>query len=135
MTVVGLVLATHSGLAGELVRTAEMILGPLSRVAVVHIGRGEGPDEIRKRFQRAIEEAGRDGDGVLVLTDMFGGTPSNIGFSFLEQGVVDVLSGVNLPMLLRASQERPGRSLGELAVLLRDCGQQSILLASDILAR
>lgn len=132
---VGLVIATHCGLAGELVRTAEMILGPLPFVAAVEILRGDGPDEIRQRFQRAIEVVGQKGDGVLVMTDMFGGTPSNIGFSFLEQGLVDVLSGVNLPMLLRASQERTGRSLNELAILLRDYGQQSILLASEILAK
>jgi PTS system mannose-specific IIA component len=133
--VVGLVIATHCGLAAELVRTAEMILGSLPCVTVVHIARGDGPEEIRQRFRRAIDEAGRDGDGVLVLTDMFGGTPSNIGFSFLGQESVDVLSGVNLPMLLRASQERNGRSLAELALLLKDYGQQSIMLASDILTK
>ncbi len=132
---IGLVIATHCGLAGELVRTAEMILGPLPSVSIVEILRGDGPDEIRQRFQRAIDSAGHDGEGVLIMTDMFGGTPSNIGFSFLEQGIVDVLSGVNLPMLLRASQERNGRSLNELALLLRDYGQQSILLASEILAK
>lgn len=132
---VGIVVATHCGLAGELVKTAEMILGSMPFVVAVEILREDGPDEIRQRFRRAIEKVGRDGEGVLVMTDMFGGTPSNIGFSFLEQGVVDVLSGVNLPMLLRASQERGGRSLSELALLLRDYGQQSILLASDILAK
>jgi PTS system mannose-specific IIA component len=133
--VIGLVIATHCGLAGELVRTAEMILGSLPSVSAVEILRGDGPDDIRQRFQNAIASVGQDGDGVLVMTDMFGGTPSNIGFSFLEQGIVDVLSGVNLPMLLRASQERSGRSLNELALLLRDYGQQSILLASEILAK
>lgn len=132
---VGLVIATHCGLSGELVRTAEMIIGPLTKVAAIGISRQDGPEEIRQRFRGAIDEVGKDGDGVLVLTDMFGGTPSNIGFSFLEQGQVDVLSGVNLPMLLRASQERNGRSLAELALLLKDYGQQSILLASDILAK
>lgn len=132
---IGLVIATHGGLAGELVRTAEMILGSLPFVSAVEILRGDGPDEIRQRFQNTIDSVGQDGDGVLVMTDMFGGTPSNIGFSFLEQGIVDVLSGVNLPMLLRASQERNGRSLNELALLLRDYGQQSILLASEILAK
>lgn len=130
---VGLVIATHCGLAGELVKTAEMIIGSMPLVAAVSITREDGPEEIRQRFRRAIDEVGQDGDGVLVLTDMFGGTPSNIGFSFLDQGLVDVLSGVNLPMVLRASQERKGRCLGELALLLRDYGQHSILLASDIL--
>lgn len=133
MPVVGLVIATHCGLAGELVKTAEMIIGSMPLVAAVSIRREDGPEEIRQRFRRAIDEVGQDGDGVLVLTDMFGGTPSNIGFSFLDQGLVDVLSGVNLPMVLRASQERKGRCLGELALLLRDYGQHSILLASGIL--
>lgn len=132
---VGLVVATHCSLAGELVKTAEMILGPLPMVAAVEILHGQGPDEIRQGFSHAIDKVGIDGDGVLILTDMFGGTPSNIGFSFLEQGLVDVLSGVNLPMLLRASQERSGRTMSDLAVLLRDYGQQSILLASDILSK
>ncbi|ABA89175.1 phosphotransferase system, mannose-type, protein IIA [Syntrophotalea carbinolica DSM 2380] len=132
---VGLVVATHCSLAGELVKTAEMILGPLPMVASVEIRHGQGADEIRQGFSHAIDKVGIDGDGVLILTDMFGGTPSNIGFSFLEQGLVDVLSGVNLPMLLRASQERSGRTMSDLAVLLRDYGQQSILLASDILSK
>lgn len=132
---VGLIVATHGGLAGELIRAAEMILGPLPLIVAVEVSRHHGPDEIRGHFCDAIEAVGKDGDGVLVMTDMFGGTPSNIAFSFLEQGQVDVLSGVNLPMLLRATQERGSRPLPELALLMRDYGQESILLASDILAK
>jgi PTS system mannose-specific IIA component len=132
---IGLVIATHCSLAGELLHTAEMIVGPLRQVETVGIHRHDSPDEIRRRFDHAIMAAGRNGIGVLVLTDMFGGTPSNIGYSFLEPEHVEVLTGVNLPILLKAVQEREGCSLAELAVLLKSYGQESILLASEVLAK
>jgi PTS system mannose-specific IIA component len=135
MPVVGLVIATHCSLAKELLHTAEMIIGPLRQVKTVGIHRHDSPEEIRRRFDQAIMAAGQDGAGVLVMTDMFGGTPSNIGYSFLEPEQVEVLTGVNLPMLLKAVQERECRSMAELAVLLKSYGQESILLASEILAK
>ena len=84
---------------------------------------------------KAVAEAGQDGHGVLILTDMFGGTPSNIGYAFLEPQRVEVLTGVNLAMLLKAASERSSQSLAQLAVTTKEYGQQSILLASEILTR
>lgn len=132
---IGLVVAAHADLAGELLRTAEMIIGPLPRVATIGICREDSPEEVRARFAKAVAEAGQDGQGVLILTDMFGGTPSNIGYAFLEPQRVEVLTGVNLAMLLKAASERSSQSLAQLAVTTKEYGQQSILLASEILTR
>jgi PTS system mannose-specific IIA component len=98
----------------------------------VSIDINQNVDKLRERVATGIKKAGRD-DGVLILTDMFGGTPSNISFSFLEAGRIEVLSGVNLPILVQALNSRSKMGLSELAAGLETFGRKSITLASGIL--
>lgn len=130
---VGIVIATHADMACSLVNAAEMILGPLTRVQAVGITREDGLEAIRARFARAVEEV-RGPEGVLILTDLFGGTPSNVGLSFLEPGRVEMLTGVNLPMLLKALNNRSGQSLDEVAAGLKSFAREAILVVSEALA-
>ena len=130
---IGLVVATHSRLAEEFIAACEMIIGPLKNVRPVCIRPEEGVETIRLDFVQALQEVGRDGEGTIIMTDMFGGTPANISLSFLEPGKVEVLTGVNLPMLLKFFNSQEALSLAELAAILKAYGQQSISLASDFL--
>lgn len=131
---VGLVIATHSNLAEEFIRAAEMIIGPVKNVRAVCIWQEDSVETIRERIDEAIETVGGDGDGVLIMTDMFGGTPANIAISFLEREKVDVLTGVNLPMIIKLLNSQESVSFHELGAMLRAYGQQSIYLASDMLS-
>ena len=97
---IGVVVVTHGQLATELVNAAEMIVGDLPRFAAVSIGWHEDVNDARDDIAQAIERVRGDA-GVLLLTDMFGGTPSNLGMTFLEANRVEVITGVNLPMLLK----------------------------------
>ncbi len=130
---IGLVIATHSRLAEEFVRASEMIIGPLQNTRSVCITPDDGVEKIRNDISTAIEEVGAEGEGVIILTDMFGGTPSNIGLSFLDPQRVEVLTGVNLPMVLKFFNSREDLPLDQLAGLLKAYGQQSISLASELL--
>src|SRR5690349_24642237 len=94
------VIVTHGHLAGELLAAAEMIVGPISHIAAVSIGWHDDVDAARDEVQRAITRVSQGG-GVLLLTDMFGGTPTNIASMFLEEGVIEAVIGVNLPMVLK----------------------------------
>lgn len=132
---IGLVVATHACLAEELLRAGEMIIGPLQQVRAVSICREDGVEEVRQRLAQTISEVGSDGEGVLIMTDMFGGTPANISLSFLETEQVEVLTGVNLPMVLKFFNSRDGLVLADLAAMLKAYGQQGITLASEILRR
>ena len=130
---IGLVIATHARLGEELVAAASMIIGPSSRVRAVSIQPGDGVEEIRTKLGKAMAEVNTEGDGVIVMTDMFGGTPSNISLAFLDSGKVEVLTGVNLPMVLKFFNAQDRLSLDELAALLKAYGQQGISQASDFL--
>lgn len=130
---IGIVIATHSNMAQGLVSAAEMILGSLAGVKAISIGQNDGPEDIRRYFTAALDELDLAGDGVLILTDMFGGTPSNIGLSFMSNARVEVLSGVSLPMLLKACNARNELSLEALAVEVKEYALKSILLASQLL--
>lgn len=132
---IGLVIATHSRLAEEFIRASEMIIGPAQNARSVCISREDSVDEIRIRLEQAISEVGGDGEGVLIMTDMFGGTPSNISLSFLSSEKIEVLTGVNLPMVLKFFNSQEGIALDELAGMLKAYGSQSISLASDFLNR
>ncbi len=126
------VIVTHGHLAGELLAAAEMIVGPISYIAAVSIGWHDDVDTARSEVERAIKSVSQ-GAGVLLMTDMFGGTPTNIASMFLEAGSVEVITGVNLPMIIKlAAQEEKG-SLAELARQLCDVGRQGIYVASDLL--
>jgi len=132
---IGLVIATHSRLAEEFLNAAEMIIGPLRGVRTVCIRTEDNVEQIRENITRAMEEAGADGEGVVIMTDMFGGTPANISLSFLDPQRIEVLTGVNLPMILKFFNTQEGLSLSELAGMLKAYGQQSISLASEFLQK
>jgi len=130
---IGLVVATHSRLAAELLNAAEMIIGPCLNARAVAILKEQGVEEIRSEIEAAVASVSADGDGVVIMTDMFGGTPSNVSLSFLEPGKVEIVTGVNLPMVIKFFNSQESLSLAELAALLKAYGQQSITLASDFL--
>lgn len=127
------VIVTHGHLAGELLAAAEMIFGPISHIAAVSIGWHDDVDAARDEVQRAINRV-TQGAGVLLLTDMFGGTPTNIASMFLEEGVVEVVTGVNLPMVIKLASSTGEDSLAEIARKICDQGRQGIYLAGALLA-
>lgn len=128
---VGLVLAAHAGLAAELLNAAEMIVGPLEKVAAVAVNGTDTVNDIRDAMAQAIQDVG--GSGVIVMTDMFGGTPSNMSLSFLQDGEVEVLTGMNLPMLIKFASDRKRLSVADLAAQLKACGRESISVPADYL--
>ncbi len=128
---VGLVLVAHAGLAREMLTAAEMIVGKMGLAEAVGISPDDTVDSIRKNVTEAIKKVA--GDGVIIMTDMFGGTPSNMSLSFLKENIVEVLTGVNLPMLLKFATEREKSDVADLARMLKTCGQESILVAGDYL--
>jgi len=131
---VGVVVVTHCRLAEELISAAELIVGPMKGFDGISIDPGNNPDEIRERIAAAIRKVDR-GSGVLILTDMFGGTPSTISFSFLQNDRIEVVTGVNLPMLLKLSTHDSDMTLGELAQYIKSYGQRNINIASEILKK
>jgi PTS system mannose-specific IIA component len=133
---IGLVIATHGRLGEELLKTAELIIGPVDNCRTVPVELDLSPDALKSQMEKAIKTQDQ-GQGVLILTDMFGGTPSNISLSFLREDQVDVLSGANLPMLLRACQQRekPEMTLRTLALDSRDYARKGINMAGDMLGK
>jgi len=130
---VGLVIAAHARLAEELLATAEQIVGPLAMTATCSIEPDASPGEIREQMRRAVA-AVDSGDGVLVLADLFGGTPCNQGLILTRERRVEVLTGINLPMILKANSLRTEPlSLSELAYALTRYGQKNITCASALL--
>jgi PTS system mannose-specific IIA component len=128
---VGLVVATHGQLAAELLRTAESIVGQVPCATAVSIDSATSVEEARARLATAIHRVGADGEGVLVLTDMFGGTPANLALTFLDEQI-EVVTGVNLPMLMKLASSR-GSGLAAAAELATVQGQKNITLASALL--
>ncbi len=128
---IGLVLVTHAGLASELLAAAEMVVGPFELAEAVGIRPGDAVEFIRKSIEEAINRV--NADGVVVMTDMFGGTPANMSLSFLEENRVEVLTGVNLPMLIKFSSDRNKTNITDLAAQLKLCGRESISVAGDYL--
>jgi PTS system mannose-specific IIA component len=130
---IGALVVSHGHLAQELVAAAEMIVGEIAHVQAVSIGWHDDVNEASKEIERRIAEVD-SGSGVLILTDMFGGTPSNIAFSFHEPGKVDVVTGVNLPMLIKITSQKEGDTLEALARSVREQGRSSISTASEFLS-
>ncbi|GAO03405.1 PTS sugar transporter subunit IIA [Anaeromyxobacter sp. PSR-1] len=129
---VGLVVATHGRLAEELLLTAEGIVGRLERCEAVSIVAGASMDEAREHIAQAVKRVDQ-GDGVLVLTDMFGGTPANLALTFLGDKL-EVVTGVNLPMIMKLATARgEDVSLHSVAELVTAYGQKNITLASELL--
>jgi PTS system mannose-specific IIA component len=129
---VGVVVVTHGQLATELLNAAETIVGDLPRFAAVSIGWHEDMRVARSAIERAIARVDAGG-GLLLLTDMFGGTPANLGLSFLEAGRVEVVTGVNLPMLIALARATDTTDVLALARQLCEQGRTAIRVASDLL--
>ncbi len=129
----GIVIATHSQLGKALIESAESILGKKPEAVVsVSIDLTQNPEKLLEKMAREIESVNQN-QGILILTDMFGGTPSNLSYSFLEEGQIEVLTGVNLPILIKALNIRDEMNLDQIAKSLEEFGKKSISLASGIL--
>ena len=129
----GIVIVTHTGLGDALIEAAECVLGePLKATKAVSVDLKERAETLREKIGACIQEVDQ-GDGVIILTDMFGGTPSNLSLSFLEEGTIDILTGVNLPILIRAEKMRKENDLNQLAENVQAYGKKSISLASSVL--
>jgi len=130
---IGIVIVTHAQLGHALLETSEAILGEkIQNSAAVSINLTDDVDNLRTLIDKAVKKV-KSENGVLILTDMFGGTPSNLSYSFLEDGKIEVLSGVNLPIVLKAINLRKKLTLPEMAIKLEEQGKKSISLASSIL--
>ncbi|HXK11376.1 MAG TPA: PTS sugar transporter [Vicinamibacteria bacterium] len=128
---IGIVVVTHGRIAEELVTTARTIVGDLPRIAAVSIGWSDDPAAANAAIERGVLETG--GGETLVLTDMFGGTPTNLSLPYLSERV-EIVTGVNLPMVIKASALREG-SLVEVARAVREQGKGAIYVASEVLAK
>ncbi|RLB89843.1 MAG: PTS fructose transporter subunit IIA [Deltaproteobacteria bacterium] len=129
----GILVVTHANLASTLIETLEFILGKeQENLLPISIDIKEDPDKLRKKIKQGISKVMSD-NGVLIFTDMFGGTPSNLAYSFLEEGKIEVISGVNLPLLLKAVTARKKMNMEALTASLIEHGRRSISLASGIL--
>jgi PTS system mannose-specific IIA component len=129
---IGVVVVTHGVLATELLNAAETIVGDLPQFTAVSIGWHDDVSVATTAMSRAIERVDR-GRGVLLLTDMFGGTPANLSMTFLEPDKVEVVTGVNLPMLIKLARIQSEHDLAALARLVCDDGRAAIRVASDLL--
>ncbi len=130
---IGLVLVTHGRLAAEFVAALEHVVGPQRNCAAVCIG---PEDDMERRRQEILDTVAAvdEGDGVILLTDMFGGTPSNLAISILDKARVEVIAGVNLPMLIKLASLRDGEPIGTLVVKAQEAGRKYIAVASRMLA-
>jgi PTS system mannose-specific IIA component len=133
MPLVGGVVVTHGNLAAELVSAAETIVGDIRHITAVSIGWHDEVDTAREEIGRAIKRVDA-GAGVLVLTDMFGGTPTNLACTFLGEAPIEVVTGVNLPMIIKLAEQQSDEPLVLVAKRVRDQGQKNIYLASEVLA-
>jgi mannose PTS system EIIA component len=129
---IGIVVVAHFNLAREMVAATELIVGEQAQFEYVDIFPDEQVDSIKKKLTEAVKSTD-SGEGVVILTDMFGGTPSNISLSFLEEGRVEVVTGTNLPMLIKLVTYRQGKSLTDLASFITSYGKKNIYLATDVL--
>jgi len=130
---IGLVIVTHGKLAVELRRATEHVVGPQEQLETVCIDPDDDMERRRDDIRAAVKRV-EAGKGVILLTDMFGGTPSNLAISMLNEGHVEVLAGVNLPMLIKLAEARRTASLDEAALMAKEAGQRYIAIASKILA-
>jgi PTS system mannose-specific IIA component len=130
---IGVVVVTHGQLATELVNAAETIVGDLPQFAAVSIGWHEDVQDARDDIQAAIARVKSGSDGVLIATDMFGGTPCNLAMTFLARDQIEVVTGVNLPMLIKAGSLHETGTLAEVARQLSEHGRSAIWVATDLL--
>ncbi|MCX5847612.1 MAG: PTS sugar transporter subunit IIA [Deltaproteobacteria bacterium] len=131
---IGVIITTHGNLGSELIKAAELIKGKLEGVSYISVDQTNGMEEIKKRISSSIKKL-EQGQGVLILTDLFGGTPSNISLSFLKEGKLEVVTGVNLPMLLKLYDKRQEMNLKDFALYIKEYGKKNIYLASEVLSK
>jgi PTS system mannose-specific IIA component len=132
---IGVVIVTHCRLAEELICAAQLVVGEeLKQFQAVSVEPKDGSEAIREKILTVIRKVD-SGKGVLILTDMYGGTPSNISLSFLEDKKIEVITGVNLPMLLKLATYQEKFDLEQLASFITDYGQKNINLASEVLKK
>ncbi|RXD06851.1 PTS sugar transporter subunit IIA [Sphingomonas sp. UV9] len=129
---IGLVLVTHGRLAEEFVRAMIHVVGPQERVAPIAIGPDDDMEERRADIAAAIQQVDV-GRGVIVLTDLFGGTPSNLAISLMERGRIEVIAGMNLPMLIRLGSARKSMTVVAAVAAAREAGRKYISVASEVL--
>lgn len=130
---IGLVVVTHGNLATEMISALEHVVGPQPEVAAVCIGPEDDMEERRAEIMERVEQVD-SGEGVVVLTDMFGGTPSNLAISIMEKAHVEVIAGANLPMLIKLASVRNTMSLAAAANEAQEAGRKYIRIASQVLA-
>lgn len=128
----GFVVVTHGNLASELIATTEMIVGQLEGVRAVSIAPSCTQEDARKRIAEAIGSVDK-GSGVLILTDLFGGTPSNLSISFLEDKKVEIVTGVNLPMMMKLPNVRENLDIDDTAKILQSYARENISIAGELL--
>jgi len=131
---IGMILVTHGDLAVEFVKAMEHVVGAQQAVMTVCIGPSDDMEQRRREIARAIRTVD-SGEGVVVLTDLFGGTPSNLAISLMEAGKVEVIAGINLPMLIRLAKARACMGVREAAAAARDAGRNYITIASEYLGQ
>jgi PTS system mannose-specific IIA component len=130
---IGLVIVTHGGLAGEFRAALEHVVGPQTQLESISIGPEDDMELRRKEILAAIRRVDT-GSGVVVLTDMFGGTPSNLAISVMDEANIEVIAGVNLPMLVKLTSIRDESDLAKAVDLAKDAGRKYISVASQVLA-
>lgn len=131
---IGLVLVTHGNLAREFVVAMEHVVGAQERIAAICIGPDDDMEERRAEIASAVEEVD-DGAGVIILTDLFGGTPSNLSISLMQPDRIEVIAGMNLPMLIRLAGARQSMNVSDAVAAAREAGQKYISVASEILGQ
>lgn len=129
---IGIVIVSHGRLANELLNAAEHVVGAMEQAEAIAIGPKDDPAACRKEILAAVKRV-NNGDGAVLLTDMFGGTPSNLAISIMESAPVEVIAGVNLPMLVKLAQCRSRMGLKEAARTAEDAGHKYIRMASRVL--
>ncbi|MDE2596265.1 MAG: PTS sugar transporter subunit IIA [Sphingomonadales bacterium] len=129
---IGLILVTHGRLAEEFVHAMQHVVGRQDAIATVCIGPNDDVERRRKEIADAIGEVD-SGQGVIILTDLFGGTPSNLAISLMQAGKVEVIAGINLPMLIRLAKARNCMDVKQATVAARDAGRNYITIASEFL--
>lgn len=130
---IGIVLVTHGGLAAEFREAVEHVVGPQQRFAAIGIAANDDMEKRRADIEAAVAAAD-DGSGVILLTDMFGGTPSNLAISLMRGGKVEVIAGVNLPMLIKLASVRGDNDLARAVDCAQEAGRKYINVASKLLA-
>jgi len=131
---VGILIISHGRLAEALISSVEFLVGNFQKIKGVSIWPKDKEKEVKDRIQQKMAEVD-DGDGVVILTDVLGGTPTNVSLSFLKDEKVEVVTGVNIPMLLTLSSYRKGRSLREIGKLVKKSGRRGIILAKEVLGQ